>query len=73
VTRRLQAMFEHLAQVVPGERSGALRKELALLQQTIDRGFADPEGRIIAGVGDMQGFGSPQCNHKPERYDGFSP
>jgi hypothetical protein len=35
-----------------------MRKELALLQRTIDRGFADPEDRIIAGAGDMQGFGS---------------
>jgi uncharacterized membrane protein len=60
VTRRLQAMFEHLVQVVPAERSGVLRKERALLQRTIDRGFADPEDRIIAGVGDMQGFGSPR-------------
>jgi uncharacterized membrane protein len=58
VTRRLQAMFEYLVQVVPTERSGALNKEMALLQRTIDRGFADPEDRIIAGAGDMQGFGS---------------
>jgi uncharacterized membrane protein len=66
VTRRLQAMFEHLVRVVPAERSGVLRKELALLQRTIDRGFADPEDRIIAGVGDMQGFGSAPHDHKPE-------
>jgi uncharacterized membrane protein len=63
VTRRLQAMFEHLVQVVPAERSEALRKEMALLRRTIDRGFADPEDRIIAGVGDRQGFGSPERSH----------
>jgi uncharacterized membrane protein len=66
VTRRLQVMFEHLVQVLPAQRSGALRKEMALLQRTIDRGFADPEDRIIAGVGDLQGFGSRQRNHNPE-------
>jgi uncharacterized membrane protein len=60
VTRRLQVMFEQLVQVVPAERSGALRKEMALLRRTIDRGFADPEDRILAGVGDLQGFGSRQ-------------
>ena len=66
VTRRLQVMFEQLVQVVPPERAGTLRKELALLQRTIERGFADPEDRIVAGVGDLQGFGSRQCAHSPE-------
>jgi uncharacterized membrane protein len=60
VTRRLQVMFEQVVQVVPAERSGALRKEMALLQRTIEKGFADPEDRILAGTGDLQGFGSPQ-------------
>lgn len=56
-------MFEHLLQVVPAERSEAFRKEMALLRRTIDRGFADPEDRIIAGVGDRQGFGSRERSH----------
>jgi uncharacterized membrane protein len=58
VTRRLQAMLEHLVQVVPEERVEALHKEMALLGRTIDREFADPEDRILAGIGDLQGFGS---------------
>ena len=58
VTRRLQVMFEHLVHVVPAERSAVLRQEMARLRRTIDRGFADPEDRILAGVGDLQGFGS---------------
>jgi uncharacterized membrane protein len=58
VTRRLQAMFEHLVQVVPAERGEALRKEMALLKRSIERGYADPEDRILAAVGDLQGFGS---------------
>jgi uncharacterized membrane protein len=67
VTRRLQAMFEQLIQVVPAERSAALRSEIALLGRTIDSGFSDPEDRIIAGAGDLQGFGSRQSLHNPER------
>jgi uncharacterized membrane protein len=67
VTRRLQVMFEHLVQVVPAERAETLRKEMALLRRTIERGFPDSEDRIIAGVGDLQGFGSRQPDHNPER------
>lgn len=66
VTRRLQAMFQHLVQVVPAERAEALRKEMALLQSTIDRGFANPEDRVLAAVGDLQGFGSRQRDHRVE-------
>jgi uncharacterized membrane protein len=58
VTRRLMAMFEHLVQVLPPQRSEVLCKELALLQRTIDGRFADPEDRRRAAVGDRQGFGS---------------
>ena len=60
VTRRLQAMFEQLVQVLPLERAETIRKEMALLQRTIQREFADSEDRILAGVADLQGFGSPQ-------------
>ena len=68
VTRRLQAMFEHLLQVVPAQRSEVLHKELALLHRTINEGFADPEDRSLAAVGDRQGFGSRLRDHnKPEQ------
>lgn len=63
VTRRLMALFEHLVQVLPAQRSEALYKELALLQRTIDGGFVDPEDRSIAAVCDRQGFGSRQRDH----------
>jgi uncharacterized membrane protein len=72
VTRRLRAMFEHLVQVVPVKRSETLRKEMALLDRTIDRGFADPEDRILAAVGDLQGLGSGQREHD-RRENGASP
>ena len=59
VTRRLQAMLVQLLQVVPAARAGTLRKEMSLLARTIERAFADPEDRLLAGTGDLQGFGSP--------------
>jgi uncharacterized membrane protein len=58
VTRRLQAMLQDLLQVVPPERTSVLHKEMALLERTIDRAFADPEDRVLAGASDRQGFGS---------------
>ncbi|HVP00313.1 MAG TPA: DUF2254 domain-containing protein [Bryobacteraceae bacterium] len=61
VTRRLQAMFEQLVQVLPAERAVTLHKEMALLRRTIDRSFADPEDRILSGTSDSQGFGG----HRP--------
>jgi uncharacterized membrane protein len=70
VTRRLQVMFEQLVPVVPAERSGALQREIALLRRTIDRGFADPDDRILAGVGDLQGLGSRQRSGESGRPGG---
>jgi len=58
VTRRLKVMFEQLVQFVPVERSVVLRKEMTLLQRTIENGFVDHEDRILAGLGDLQGLGS---------------
>jgi uncharacterized membrane protein len=63
ITRRLTAMFKHLVRNLPEERSGVLFRQMALLRRTIDRGFGDPEDRILAATSDMQGFGSPQHDH----------
>jgi uncharacterized membrane protein len=60
ITRRLQAMFEDLIQILPAERAGALEREMTLLARAIDRNFADPEDRVMARVCDLQGFGSRQ-------------
>jgi len=67
VTRRLQAMFEQLVQVVPPERAGMLRKELALLKRTIERGFVDPEDRVIAGTSDRQGLGRQESEDRGQK------
>ncbi len=60
VARRLQAMIEHLLQVLPEARKAALREELSLLQRSIQRAFPDEEDRVHAQIGDFQGLGSPE-------------
>jgi uncharacterized membrane protein len=60
VPRRIRAMLEHLAAVLPPSRGEALRGELALLERTVERSYADPEDRAMASVPDLQGFGSRQ-------------
>ena len=58
VTRRLRAMYDQLLRVVPAERAEALRREVALLEATIEAAWANPPDRAIAGASDLQGFGS---------------
>lgn len=58
VTRRLRAMYDQLLRVVPAERAEALRREVALLEATLDGAWPDPADRAIAGASDLQGFGS---------------
>ncbi len=60
VARRLQAMIEHLLQVLPAARKAALQQELSLLQRAIQRHFPDEEDRAFAQVGDLQGIGSSE-------------
>ena len=44
--------------VVPAERAEALRREVALLEGTIESAWSSPPDRAIAGASDLQGFGS---------------
>ena len=57
VTRRLRAMLEHLVERLPADRAPALRSELALLERTVARSFADDEDRRRASIPDLQGLG----------------
>ncbi|HTY40244.1 MAG TPA: DUF2254 domain-containing protein [Thermoanaerobaculia bacterium] len=57
VTRRLRAMYDHLLRVVPEERAEALRREVALLEGTLEAAWPRPADRAIAGAADLQGFG----------------
>ena len=57
VARRLRAMLENLAAVLPPERTALLLHELTLLQRSAERFFPEPEDRALADVSDLQGVG----------------
>jgi uncharacterized membrane protein len=57
IVRRLRAMFENLIETLPEDRIPVLRRELALLQRTSERLFAEAEDRALAARGDSQGMG----------------
>jgi uncharacterized membrane protein len=50
ITRRLQAIFEHLIEVVPAERAVMLRSETEMLRQAVDRSSTDSEDRVLAAI-----------------------
>ena len=58
VTRRLRAMYDQLLRVVPEGRAEALRREVELLEATVEGAWASSPDRAIAGASDLQGFGS---------------
>ena len=57
VARRLRAMILDLLGTLPEWRRPALRRELALLDQGIDRSYPLAEDRAMARIPDMQGLG----------------
>lgn len=57
VARRLRAMLENLAEVLPPERSVLLRGELELLQRSAGRFFPEPADLAMADISDLQGIG----------------
>jgi len=60
VNRRLQAMLEHLLEVLPADRRPPLREELALLGSAVERTYRDEEDRRRAKVADYQGVGASE-------------
>lgn len=59
VTRRLRAMLETLLPIVPAQRRPALADQVARLQRTVERTYADPADRVHASLADTQGYGHP--------------
>lgn len=57
VTRRLNAMLEHLIAQLPASRRPPLQQEMTLLNRSVARKFPDEEDRKRAGVADYQGVG----------------
>jgi uncharacterized membrane protein len=65
IVRRLRAMLENLIETLPEERTAPLRRELVVLQRTVERLFTEPEDRALAAAGDSQGMGGTgEWNHK---------
>ncbi|MFD3726302.1 DUF2254 domain-containing protein [Streptomyces sp. NPDC058671] len=57
ICRRLRAMLEDLLDALPPPQQAAVRAELHLLQESIERGFPDATRRAIAQDADRQGIG----------------
>jgi len=57
VARRLRAMLENLAEVLPPERTILLRAELTLLHRSALRFFPELEDQALADISDLQGVG----------------
>jgi uncharacterized membrane protein len=58
VARRLRAMLENLIQSLPPQRVPLLEKELALLNEAVEREFPTVDDRSRAATPDYQGIGS---------------
>jgi uncharacterized membrane protein len=57
VMRRMRSMLENLLQSLPPHRHAELRRQLELLDRTIDDRFAFDEDRALARTADSQGLG----------------
>jgi uncharacterized membrane protein len=57
IARRLRAMIVNLTDTLPAQRHSALRKELELLDRTIEKLYVLPEDLKLASIPDLQGLG----------------
>ena len=57
IARRLRAMIVNLTDTLPVQRHSALRKELELLDRTIEKLYILPEDLKLASIPDLQGLG----------------
>jgi uncharacterized membrane protein len=57
IARRLRAMIVNLTDTLPAQRHSALRKELELLDRTIEKLYILPEDLMLASIPDLQGLG----------------
>jgi uncharacterized membrane protein len=60
VTRRLRALLDDLLAVAPPYRRPAVEAQLALLDASVGRSYAEVTERALAGAPDRQGIGSPR-------------
>ena len=57
IMRRMRSMLENLMQTLPQHRHAELRKQLELLDRTIEGHYAFPEDQALARIPDPQGLG----------------
>jgi uncharacterized membrane protein len=57
VLRRMRSMLENLMQTLPPHRHPELRKQLELLDRTIEEHYTFAEDRVLARIADPQGLG----------------
>jgi uncharacterized membrane protein len=57
IMRRMRSMLENLMQTLPRQRHDELRRQLALLDRTIEGHYAFPEDQALARIPDPQGLG----------------
>ncbi|MDT9687327.1 DUF2254 domain-containing protein [Streptomyces sp. P9(2023)] len=57
ICRRLRALLDGLLDTLPPEQHAAVRAELGLLREAVERKFTDPARRYIAEQADHQGIG----------------
>jgi uncharacterized membrane protein len=65
VVRRLRAMLEGLADVLPPERTALLRAELKRLHRSAERFFPEPDDQTLADESDLQGVGGRHSRQSP--------
>ncbi|MET9613592.1 DUF2254 domain-containing protein [Kitasatospora indigofera] len=65
VCRRLRALLQGLLAALPDECGPALRAELALLDDAVERGFDDAPRRADARTADSQGIGGRRAQDTP--------
>ncbi|MHC1727242.1 MAG: DUF2254 domain-containing protein [Syntrophobacteraceae bacterium] len=57
IMRRVRSMLENLMQTLPPHRHDELRKQLELLDRTVEEHYSFPEDRVLARIPDSQGLG----------------
>lgn len=65
VCRRLRALLEGLLDTVPEPFRPAVRTQLRLLEDSVERQFHDPVSRAMARVSDRQGIGGGRLPEAP--------
>ncbi|MFD9079744.1 DUF2254 domain-containing protein [Streptomyces erythrochromogenes] len=64
ICRRLRSVLEGLLTALPSGTLPAVRTELALLRESVEREYTDPARRVLASTPDPQGIGA---RHRPDR------